>query len=1123
MRARTAVALLLSVAIMYAIPQTIQYQGKLTDMTGIGENDTLDMTFKIYDSETEGTELWAETHAGANRVPVIHGLFDVTLGEMVIIDLPFDVQYWLEMDISGVILVPRMPLTASPYAFHAAVADSFTGGGGQVDAVVGGAGIIVDSTDTSRPIVSTKLRTGGGLNNTLGTGSDELSLVDGTTDGQVLKWNGTSGEWELRPDDVGSGSVPDGFVENDMLTWDEMSTAWIAEPLSDALIPDEISIDNAAITALDGGADATVHGVLIADTLASPLDTLYLPEIVWMDELVTDSIEARNDVVKIRDALWIQDSLYFDGGWRNDWPSGSSDADWTLSGLNMYSTVAGNVGIGTETMEGRLHVLNEIDSIVYESFLYDFEGVTIEPCTTYGDADWSITDEDAFSGTHCARSGVGVGLGVQSFLELEVSFASDSVVNFAKKTSVSTGTPLFQFFIDGELVDSWFSSTAWEVVSYPVSAGAHTFIWSTFTSFTSQGVFYVDSINYGYGISVPLSSRAFYSDGIGISDAAVFMRGNVGIGTESPTKLLDVNGDAHFSGDLEAETARIGNPGSNGQSNAQEASDWADAGYIETPWVYANNIQASDERGAQGTGIAIGNSHTNFDSTENDEIALYTSGRSRLLVASDGDIGIGVTDPLAKLHINGSGVIGALLDNAASWTGSHEIPDNGCLYGGCGDDGYTEVTAEVTGYPSIVDIQIEISITHPRVGELCIWLVSPEGTEVCLSEYNGGTGDNYTNTIFNEYASTSIDDGTAPFTGFYQSTYSRLFDLVGEDPNGTWSLRVCDDGLTDIGSITEFRVYLTGLNELDFGNLIVSGNVGIRTSSPSAELDVNGLIQTSEFKMTSGASAGYILKSNASGKASWVNPASLSDGDWTINGSDLYSAVSGNVGIGTSTPYDPLHIQAYDTTDGIDDGVFMSIRNTCNAESSYCGIRFKNHSNDDDQLYKAGILWQRTASYGRGDLIFAIQNGGNNVNVDPSYDRMVITGNGNVGIDVREPEHRLEVVGTTELNGDTDINGNTDIDGNMVLNGSFNYGSASSGSGDPYEVTIDGIDSYTGGMVVVFQSHISCPATPTISINGMAAKEIRHANNNNVTAGQIGNDDMIVLIYNGSNFRWISD
>jgi len=946
--------LVVSIAILSfaQIPQTMVYQGKLTDIGGVAFDGDYDLTFVIYDSITAGDSLWAETH---NAVAFAKGLFAVVLGDSEPFALPFDEQYYLEIRIEGTAVSPRMQLTTSPYAFRAAVADSVAGG-----------------------------------------------------------------------------------------------------------IP-----------------------TVVADTFVAHWDSLRgVPEL--------------------------------------------EDSDWTIDGDNMYSEVDGNVGIGTETPEGRLHVLNEIDSIVYESFLYDFEGGTIEPCTTYGDADWYITDEEAFSGSHCVRSGVAVGF-VISYLELEVTFTSDSVVSFAKKTSVSEGSPGFQFQIDGDLVDSWSTSTAWEVVSYPVSAGTHTFTWFLFTSFESQGVFYVDSINYGYGISVPLSSRAFYSDGIDISDAAVFMRGNVGIGTEDPTELLDVNGDVHFSGNLEAETARIGNPVGNGQSDAQEASTWAGSGYVETPWVYANNIQASDERGAQGTGIAIGNSHTNFDSTENDEIALYTSGRSRLLVASDGDIGIGTTDPLAKLHVNGSGIIGALLDNAASWTGSHEIPDNGCLYGGCGDDGYTEVTAEVTGYPSIVDIQIEISITHPRVGELCIWLVSPEGTEVCLSEYNGGAGANYTNTIFNEYATTSIDDGTAPFTGFYQSTYSRLFDLVGEDPNGTWNLRVCDDGLADIGSITEFRVYLTGLNEPDFGNLIVSGNVGIQTGNPSAALDVNGLLQTSEFKMTSGASGGYILKSNASGKASWVDPALLSDGDWTVDGSNMYSAVSGNVGIGTDNPYDPLHIQAYDTTDGIDDGVFMSIRNTCNAESSYCGIRFKNHSDNDDEFYKAGILWQRTASHGRGDLIFAIQNGGNYVNVDPSYARMVITGNGNVGINVREPEHRLEVVGTTELNGDTDINGNadingnTDIDGNMVLNGSFNYGSASSGSGDPYEVTIDGIDSYTGGMVVVFQSHISCPGTPTISINGMAAKEIRHANNNNVTAGQIGNDDMIVLIYNGSNFRWISN
>jgi len=121
-------SIVFSVSALFAIPQTIQYQGKLTDMTGVGENDSLDMTFHIYDVETGGAALWSEIHASSNKVRVVLGLFDVELGSITPIDLPFDEQYWLEIDVDGNTLTPRMPLTTSPYAFRAAVADSFTGG-----------------------------------------------------------------------------------------------------------------------------------------------------------------------------------------------------------------------------------------------------------------------------------------------------------------------------------------------------------------------------------------------------------------------------------------------------------------------------------------------------------------------------------------------------------------------------------------------------------------------------------------------------------------------------------------------------------------------------------------------------------------------------------------------------------------------------------------------------------------------------------------------------------------------------------------------------------------------------------------------------------------------------------
>ncbi len=117
------------------IPQTISYQGILTDRDG---NPVVDgnrqLTFRLYAAATGGTALWEETQ----QVPVINGIFNAILGSVKPLDLPFDKPYWLGVQVeSGAEHEPRIALTASAYSLTArAVADSAVTGeniaGGQV-------------------------------------------------------------------------------------------------------------------------------------------------------------------------------------------------------------------------------------------------------------------------------------------------------------------------------------------------------------------------------------------------------------------------------------------------------------------------------------------------------------------------------------------------------------------------------------------------------------------------------------------------------------------------------------------------------------------------------------------------------------------------------------------------------------------------------------------------------------------------------------------------------------------------------------------------------------------------------------------------------------------------------
>lgn len=101
---------------------------------------------------------------------------------------------------------------------------------------------------------------------------------------------------------------------------------------------------------------------------------------------------------------------------------------------------------------------------------------------------------------------------------------------------------------------------------------------------------------------------------------------------------------------------------------------------------------------------------------------------------------------------------------------------------------------------------VDIDITHTWDSDLDITLIAPDGTEVELSTDNGGSGDDYTGTTFDCNATTSITSGTAPFTGSYIPEGDLGTINNGQDPNGVWTIRVCDDASGDEGTLNSWGI-----------------------------------------------------------------------------------------------------------------------------------------------------------------------------------------------------------------------------------------------------------------------------------------------------------------------------
>lgn len=123
---------------------------------------------------------------------------------------------------------------------------------------------------------------------------------------------------------------------------------------------------------------------------------------------------------------------------------------------------------------------------------------------------------------------------------------------------------------------------------------------------------------------------------------------------------------------------------------------------------------------------------------------------------------------------------------------------------------------------SIVDVNIAVSITHPNDADLNLALISPSGALVILSQFLGGTGDNYTSTVFDDEAATYVTSASAPFTGSFKPFFS-LSQLDGNSPNGTWKLRVDDVAAGNTGTLLGWSM------QVSYGN-----------PDPTAVTDANG-------------------------------------------------------------------------------------------------------------------------------------------------------------------------------------------------------------------------------------------------------------------------------------------
>ena len=112
-------------------------------------------------------------------------------------------------------------------------------------------------------------------------------------------------------------------------------------------------------------------------------------------------------------------------------------------------------------------------------------------------------------------------------------------------------------------------------------------------------------------------------------------------------------------------------------------------------------------------------------------------------------------------------------------------------------------TIHVSHSGAIHDYNLNLTLYHTNDSDLYIWLLRPGNPMIHLSMGNGGSGDNYFNTTFDDEATIPITQGIPPFDGSFipEEPLSKYDNLPW---SGDWVLRIYNNSQTVTGTLASW-------------------------------------------------------------------------------------------------------------------------------------------------------------------------------------------------------------------------------------------------------------------------------------------------------------------------------
>ncbi|MBN1551990.1 hypothetical protein JW979_10990 [bacterium] len=319
-----------------AVPDRVLYQGQLKDSEGVPVPDgDYDVTLTLYSSETGGDQIMIDSHLAADgqAVPVSGGLYFVFLGGGTVSDGSGPGNFmslsevfstyqdiWVEVQMDGQTIEPMLPVARRAYALKSDLLDGR-------DSTEFGDGNSLDADDGS-PVDAVVIDDDGRVGIGTSTPADTLHIRDTNTDGMLL-------------------DTPSGSYGHFLFAHDGAAVWGFNHYPDDSFRVVQSGVD-CRMTLLPGG-----NVGFGTNTPANILD-------------VSGDLHVSGALRDSGGESGSPDDLLQSTGSGIAWtkPADLWDSDWTVSGDNMWSNCAGNVGMGTSSPASRLTVAgNESDQV----------------------------------------------------------------------------------------------------------------------------------------------------------------------------------------------------------------------------------------------------------------------------------------------------------------------------------------------------------------------------------------------------------------------------------------------------------------------------------------------------------------------------------------------------------------------------------------------------------------------------------------------------------------------------------------------------------------------------------------------------------------------------------------